>query len=280
MTEPTRSAAIRAALGHPVIDGDGHIIEMIPVFADFIRDHRRGDIVEDAVIFNMERRSAERERAIPMAERRSSGLVPATWTIPTDAEYFATVTTPARYHERLGEAGIDFAVLCPTFGLPLLQIDDPDHRVTVCRLFNEYLAGEYRPYSDRFTVAAAVPMHNPEEAVAGLEHAKSLGAKVALVPSWVRRPRQGEGFAARPPRTRPALGVRPPGLARTPSVWTVHTTTTRYGPRRSSSGCHWPCTPLAWASMTASRRRTSPSTASGTSPRLASVLPSHSFSEV
>ncbi len=196
MTEPTRSAAIRAALGHPVIDGDGHIIEMIPVFADFIRDHRRGDIVEDAVIFNMERRSAEREPAIPMSERRSSGLVPATWTIPTDAEYFATVTTPARYHERLGEAGIDFAVLCPTFGLPLLQIDDPDHRVTVCRLFNEYLAGEYRPYSDRFTVAAAVPMHNPEEAVAGLEHAKSLGAKVALVPSWMRRPRQGEGFAA------------------------------------------------------------------------------------
>ena len=204
MQEHTRSSAIRATLGHPVIDGDGHIVEMIPVFADFIRDHGRGDIVDRAVIFNMERRSAEQERAMAIALRRAAGLVPATWTIPTDAEYFATVTTPSRYYERLGEAGIDFAVLYPTFGLPLLQIDDPDHRVTVCRLFNEYLAEEYRPFSDRFTVAAAVPMHSPEEGVAGLEHAKGLGAKVALVPSWVRRPRGDEFLADELERIRPS----------------------------------------------------------------------------
>ncbi len=213
MQEHTRSSAIRATLGHPVIDGDGHIVEMIPVFADFIRDHGRGDIVDRAVIFNMERRSAEQERAMAIALRRAAGLVPATWTIPTDAEYFATVTTPSRYYERLGEAGIDFAVLYPTFGLPLLQIDDPDHRVTVCRLFNEYLAEEYRPFSDRFTVAAAVPMHSPEEGVAGLEHAKGLGAKVALVPSWVRRPRRRR-VPRRRARTNPAFGIRLPRMAR------------------------------------------------------------------
>jgi hypothetical protein len=31
----TRSARIREQLGHPVIDGDGHVIEHLPVFADF-----------------------------------------------------------------------------------------------------------------------------------------------------------------------------------------------------------------------------------------------------
>jgi predicted TIM-barrel fold metal-dependent hydrolase len=186
---------LREQLGHPVIDGDGHIIEMLPVFVDFIRDHGRRDIIEDAAIFNMVRRSAADEAAMSMVARRSAALVPATWTIPTDTDYFATVTQPSRYHERLGEAGIDFAVLYPTFGLPLLQIDDPDHRVTVCRLFNEWLAEEWRPYRDRFTVAAAVPLHTPEEAIAGLEHAKALGAKVVLIPSWVRRPRDTDTFA-------------------------------------------------------------------------------------
>jgi predicted TIM-barrel fold metal-dependent hydrolase len=192
----TRSQQIHEQLGHPVIDGDGHIIEMLPVFTDFLRDHGRGDIVDAAAIFNTVRRSMADEAGMTIAQRRSSALMPATWTIPTDTDYFATVTQPSRYYDRLGEAGIDFAVLYPTFGLPCLQIDDPDHRVTVCRLFNEWLAEEWRPYADRFTIAAAVPMHTPEEAIAGLEHAKSIGAKVALIPSWVRRPRNGDAFVA------------------------------------------------------------------------------------
>ena len=94
---------------------------------------------------------------MPLVERRAAALMPATWTIPTDTEYFATVTQPSRYYERLGEAGIDFAVLYPTFGLPCLQIDDPDHRTAVCRLFNEWLAEEFGPYRDRFTDSLCGP---------------------------------------------------------------------------------------------------------------------------
>jgi len=178
----SRSARLRQELGYPVLDGDGHIVEFIPVFLDYVRDAGHGAILERGMFV--------RDRAIEdmtMQERRDGGILPHSWHVPAKTEYFATVTSPKRYHDRLGEAGIDFAVLYPTMGIALLQIDDEEQRVTLTRLYRKYMAEEYRPYQDTFTVALPVPMHTPEEAIAGLEHAKALGAKVALMPSHVHR---------------------------------------------------------------------------------------------
>jgi predicted TIM-barrel fold metal-dependent hydrolase len=182
MSTLTRSARIRAELGHPVLDGDGHIVEVLPVFFDFVRDSGHGALLDG--MLNRRRRIED----LPMDERRAGGVLPHSWHVPATTEYYATVTSPKRYHERLGEAGIDFGVLYPTMGIALLQILDDEERVSLCRLYNEFMAEQYRPYGDRFTVAALVPMNTPEEAVAGLEHAKALGAKVALIASHVHRP--------------------------------------------------------------------------------------------
>ena len=183
----TRSAEIRASLRHPVIDGDGHLLEALPAFADFVGGHGRGDLVDTAPFFQRaELRRTQREAS--MEERRVRGLLPMFWSTTGDTDYFATVVTPARYYERLGDAGIDFSVLYPTLGLRLGHLEDDEQRVTLCRLYNEFIAEQYAPYHDRFTVAAAVPMHTPDEAIAGMRHAVNLGAKVALIPSYVRRP--------------------------------------------------------------------------------------------
>jgi predicted TIM-barrel fold metal-dependent hydrolase len=181
----SRSARIRDDLGHPVLDGDGHIVELLAVFLDYVRDNGYGALLEGML---------NRRRAIEdlsMEERRQGGVLPHSWHVPSSAEYYATVTSPKRYHERLPEAGIDFAVLYPTMGIALLQLLDDEQRVTLCRLYNEYMAEQYRPYGDRFTVAALIPMHTPEEAVAALDHAKGLGSKVALIASHVHRPPPG-----------------------------------------------------------------------------------------
>ena len=178
----SRSARIREQLDHPVIDGDGHIVELLPVFLDAVRDAGHGALLEGML---------NRRRAIEdlsMEERRQGGILPHSWHVPASSEYYATVTSPRRYHERLGEAGIDFAVLYPTIGIALLQLLDDEQRVTLCRVYNEFMAEQYRPYGDRFTVAALVPMNTPEEAIAALEHAKRLGAKVGLIASHVHRP--------------------------------------------------------------------------------------------
>jgi predicted TIM-barrel fold metal-dependent hydrolase len=180
--DSSRSAQTRKQLDHPVIDGDGHIVELMPVLLDYVRDNGCGALLHGIL---------NRRRAIEdlsMAERRQGGVLPHSWHVPASTEYYATVTSPQRYYDRIGEAGIDFAVLYPTAGIGLLQLPDDEQRITMCRLYNEFMAEQYRPYRDRFTVAALVPMHTPGEAIAALRHAEMLGAKVALIASHVHRP--------------------------------------------------------------------------------------------
>lgn len=190
----SRSARLRAELNHPVIDGDGHVVELMPVFLDHVRECGHGDLLRG--VFGQRRRVED----LTMAERREGGVLPSSWHAPADTEYYATVTSPRRYHERLGEAGIDFAVIYPSAGISLLQLPDEDARVGLCRLYNEFMAERFAPYRDRFAIAALVPMHTPGEALAALDHAKALGAKVALIASHVHRP-PSTGWPADDPYT-------------------------------------------------------------------------------
>ena len=95
MVTPLTSARLREQLGHPVVDGDGHVVELMPVFLDFVRDHGHGGLLTGML---------RRRRAIEdlsMEERRAGGVLPHSWHVPASAEYYATVTSPKRYHERL-----------------------------------------------------------------------------------------------------------------------------------------------------------------------------------
>jgi predicted TIM-barrel fold metal-dependent hydrolase len=188
MTQTTQSKAVRLReeLGYPVLDGDGHIVELMAEFLDFVRDHGQEKLLQGGMLGR--RRAVE---DLTLEERRRGGILPNSWHVPASTEYYATVTSPKRYHERLPEAGIDFAVLYPSFGNPLMQLQDEEQRVGLCRLYNEFVNELYAPYQDRFTVASLVPMHTPEEGVASLEHIKSLGAKVALMPSHIHRDASG-----------------------------------------------------------------------------------------
>jgi predicted TIM-barrel fold metal-dependent hydrolase len=201
----SRSARIRAELGFPVLDGDGHIVELFPVFAQFVGDHGGGRALEALT----SGRGAGDD--LTAEDRRRGGVIPFSWHVPSSTEYYATVASPRLYHERLGEAGIDFAVLYATMGIALLQIMADEPRVTLCRLYNEFMAEQYRPYGDRFTVAALIPMNSPDEAIAALDHAKGLGAKVGLIASHVRRPLPGEPW----PPSDPWASIRVP-------EWEVH----------------------------------------------------------
>ena len=77
MTErgTTKSARIREQLDHPVIDADGHVLELLPVFADFVRNHGRGDLVEAAPVFKMGPAFWQTRRETSFEDRRSKGLM-------------------------------------------------------------------------------------------------------------------------------------------------------------------------------------------------------------
>ena len=65
------AAAIRAGLGHPVIDADGHGIEYLPWFRDLLRDEGGGGAVD---AWDVVEHSAGFTRTLDVATKRSLGL--------------------------------------------------------------------------------------------------------------------------------------------------------------------------------------------------------------
>lgn len=201
--------AIRAHLDHPVIDSDGHWIEYQPMILDYLKKVAGTKAVEglrsrDEVVGKI--------LALSTAQRRDEGRAQqAWWPFPTKNTLDrATAMLPRLLYRRLDEFGFDFTVLYPTAGLGLYAISDAETRQATCRAFNMYIADAFGEFSDRMTPAAAIPMHTPAEALAELEHVKSLGLKVIVMGSVLRRPipaleRKGERF--RSAATYDVLGI-------------------------------------------------------------------------
>jgi predicted TIM-barrel fold metal-dependent hydrolase len=195
---PTAAAKLRAALGHPVIDADGHVIETPPVFLPFFEEYvakvAGGDMVKrfravggmdfDEMVLRPWSRLSWEERRVAWATRPSWWSLPAANTLDR-----ATAHLPRLLHERLDDLGIDFAVLYGSRTLTTTAIRDDEVRRVACRALNAFNAEVYRPYADRMTPAAHIPMHTPEEAIAELEHAVcELGFKAILINGLVHRP--------------------------------------------------------------------------------------------
>ena len=91
-------------------------------------------------------------------------------------------------YERMDEIGVDYAILYPSFGLSAPAIAEEEVRRAACRVYNSINADLYRPYGDRLTPAAIIPMTTPEEALDELDFCvNQLGSKVVVF-GHVRRP--------------------------------------------------------------------------------------------
>jgi predicted TIM-barrel fold metal-dependent hydrolase len=188
-TRTSKSADIRARLNHPVIDSDGHMIEFEPAILDSLEKVGGSRLAgsfqswANESLFSWYRLSPE--------ERQDKRPTRSTWWgMPTKNTLDrATASIPRLLYDRLDEFGLDFAVLYPTFGLPVPHIEEEELRRGTCRAFNEYYAETYREYSDRLTPAAIIPMGTPDEAIQELEHAiNDLGLKAIVCAGYMRRP--------------------------------------------------------------------------------------------
>ena len=186
----TTSAQIRAKLDHPLIDGDSHIIEYTPVLMDYLKAAGGEDAVTDFATHMRNGRTGPGWYQMNWEERRDNRAIRGPWwALPTKNTLDrCTAMLPKLYHERMDDFGLDYAVLYPTTGLLFHGIADDAFRQLICHAYNEYAAAAYAEYGDRMTVAAVVPLHTPEEGIRELEHAHGLGLKVAMIPSYVRRP--------------------------------------------------------------------------------------------
>jgi predicted TIM-barrel fold metal-dependent hydrolase len=166
-----KACDVHAGLGHPVIDADGHYIETMPILkpylVDSIRELAGADLAkrveagaagmdyDDTVLRPWSRLTED--------EKKNSGVSrPPWWTLPAaNTIDRATAQIPGLMAKRLDDMGIDFAIY----------------------------AEVYKPYADRMTPVAQIPMHTPEEAIRELEHAvKVLGFKAIMINGIVHRP--------------------------------------------------------------------------------------------
>jgi predicted TIM-barrel fold metal-dependent hydrolase len=178
------SAEIRSDLGYPVIDADGHAIEVQPVLLDYIEKVGGKAVVDRYRAFPVKRQFRLSDDEPYWTQDSGSWVWPTRNTLDR-----ATATLPKLYAERLDEFGIDFAIVYPSEGLFGPQIADAELRQAACRAYNMYISDAYRPHSDRMTPAAVIPCNTPEEAVTELNYAvKELGLKAAVLRSYVKRP--------------------------------------------------------------------------------------------
>jgi predicted TIM-barrel fold metal-dependent hydrolase len=114
---------------------------------------------------------------------------PPWWALATPSVLdTATSFIPRLMYERLPDMGLDFAILYPSASqLFAPYVGDEELRIAGCRAFNCYAAETWAEYADRVTPIGVIPMHTPQEAVAELEHCKSLGIKAVAMGSLIRR---------------------------------------------------------------------------------------------
>jgi len=190
------AAEIRSELGHPVVDADGHFMELMPLVDDEILSY-----LEDAGGTPLADRFRTRalahlDTAVFEADRSQPAVVdawramPSWWGNPVaDPRERATAYLPGLMSERLGELGIDFMLIYPSWTLGFLTAPDDELRAPTCRATNRYVARTFAPHRDRLEPGALIPMQTPEEAVAEIDFAvQELGFKSVVLAGHASRP--------------------------------------------------------------------------------------------
>ena len=189
----TRAAEIRAGLAHPVIDADGHFVEVAPLLNEEMLTYLEemgGPAVRDRYASD----TGLTDTSVVLASHpgpNSAGwkAMPSWWGWATaNTLDRATAHLPALLYERLDEIGIDFTILYPSMTLAYLEVADDELIGMRCRAANRALANLFSPYRDRTTVGALIPMLDPKLAVEELEYAvRDLGFKTAVFAGHARR---------------------------------------------------------------------------------------------
>src|SRR5690606_31208445 len=189
----SRAAQVRSQLDFPVIDTDIHTNAYSPALEDYIAQYGGSHVVD---VFRTHLKSnglnalaAEWYNATPQERKDRRLFRPPFWALPSENTYdLATVALPGLLYERLEELGTDYAVLYPNLSLFPINSSNDDLRLSLTRAINHFHADVYKPYADRLTPVAAIPLNTPQEGIEELEFAQKLGLKTALIPGAVRRP--------------------------------------------------------------------------------------------
>jgi predicted TIM-barrel fold metal-dependent hydrolase len=176
----TRSKEIRDSLGHPVIDCDGHMADLLPVMLEFLHEVGGAGLVDRLTNQGSYQTVVGKETlATTLAERRYDGRVyDAWWALSPRTLDRATAMLPRLLEDRMGEMGVDFTILFPSETGIVQALNDDELRQAGCRAHNLMVAELFGPHRRVMTPVASIPMFTPDEAIEELEYAVGvLGLK-------------------------------------------------------------------------------------------------------
>lgn len=179
---------VRQKLKHPVVDADGHWLEVLPVFFDYLAQIAGPGYV-DRYSKEAEKHYGYEWYKVSSEERQRRRMTRASWwTQPINTVDRAAAMVPAFFRDRLDDLGIDFALVYPSLGFGLPRVPDADMRRALVRAYNTMAADMFRPFGDRMTAAGVCPLNTPEEAIEAAEHAvNELGLKALVMNCTVAR---------------------------------------------------------------------------------------------
>jgi predicted TIM-barrel fold metal-dependent hydrolase len=191
----TKAADVSKLVGHPIIDADGHFVELGPMLDEeclTYLEEAGGHQLRDRYLksayapYDTSTVLADRDNPDVRAEWRG---MPSWWGWPTkNVKDRASSHLPKLMYERLDEMGIDFMLVYPSTTLALTDVQDDELAGALANAANRYLASAFAPYKDRMAVGGIVPMNTPEMAIAAADHAvNKLGLKTLLFSSYARR---------------------------------------------------------------------------------------------
>jgi len=195
MTHVTAAEA-RRRLGHPVVDADGHFIELMPLVDDEVLTYLEEsggpelrDRYRERAVWNLDTVQFQDDRRHPDVVDNWRAM-PSWWGNPVaDARERATAHLPRLLYDRLDDLGVDLMLAYPSWTLGFLMDSDATLRAPACRAVNRYTARLFAPYADRLRGVALIPMETPREAVAEIDHAVGeLGHTLVLLAGFATRP--------------------------------------------------------------------------------------------
>ena len=220
------------ARAYNVIDSDGHILEPLTLWNDYM-DPAFRDRAPKLVIDKDGKERLLVEDQILGSQQGMGGIggVGARQGVVSDEMMSYEEGRPGGFdpHKRIPDMdldGIDAAFLYPSMGLFAGAVHDPQLASALCRAYNLWLADYCKPYPDRLFGIAMLPMQSIDHAIAEMRFARrDLGFR--------------GGFIRPNPSTTGSCTTRPmTRCGAQPRIWTSRSVFTRAATaacRRSAS---------------------------------------------
>ena len=175
------------ARAYNVIDSDGHILEPLTLWNDYMDPAFRSRAPKLVIDKDGKERLLVEEQVLGSQQGMGGiGGVGARQGVVSAETMSYEEGRPGGFdpHKRIPDMdldGIDAAFLYPSMGLFAGAVHDPELAAALCRAYNRWLADYCKPYPDRLFGIAMLPMQSIDHAIAEMRLRAAISVSVAAL---------------------------------------------------------------------------------------------------